>query len=229
MIGWLEHVDIGYEDKKDEKMVVRGSFRRLHLQLRANSLDGNEPEGTTIIHLQEAVSRPQKSVCVAFKCAEWGWIMAEGGIDGTKLKGDKSGDAAALNMNLDKIWFLAAAPSSLSRATRQWSLLSTASSGVKSWVEKFEDISIGVRRLTESFIEQRCKVVVAPLAHRVAMNEANQKVEERELDIGIVEVLKEINQSGGDLPLTEASSKLRQNVAFAPPSPPSSSWPPPSL
>ena len=67
--------------------------------------------------------------------------MAEAGIDGTKMKVEKNDSEASLNINLDKIWFLAAAPSSLSRATRQWSLLSTASGGVKSWVERFEDIS----------------------------------------------------------------------------------------
>ena len=109
--------------------------------MRANSVDGNEPEGTTIIHLQEAVSRPQKSVCVAFKCNDWGWIMAEAGIDGTKLKAEKCDEKASLTTNLEKIWFLAAAPSSLSQATRQWSLLSTATSGVNSWVHRVETIS----------------------------------------------------------------------------------------
>ena len=224
VIGWLEHVDIGYDIKTDKKIMARGSFRRLHLQLRANSIDGNEPDGTTIIHLQEAASRPQKSVCVAFKCNEWGWIMAEAGIDGTKMKAEKNDHDANLNMNLDKIWFLAAAPSSLSRATRQWSLLSTASSGVKSWVERFEDISSRMKRLTESIIEQRCKVVVAPLAHRVAMNanENNQyaKMDDGELDMGIVDVLRELNDVkvsdnlSNELPLTESSLQLRRNVAF---------------
>ena len=123
--------------------------------------------------------------------------MAEAGIDGTKMKAQRNEKDANLNMNLDKIWFLAAAPSSLSRATRQWSLLSTASSGVKSWVERFEDITTKMKRLTESIIDQRLKVVVAPVAHRVAMNsdenEKYPKMDQHELDMSMVDVFKDLN------------------------------------
>lgn len=84
--------------------------------------------------------------------------MAEAGIDGAKLKAEKSSEKATLTTNLEKIWFLAAAPSSLSRATRQWSLLSTATSGVNSWVHRVETISNKIKRLSES-LGSKVKIV----------------------------------------------------------------------
>ena len=94
--------------------------------------------------------------------------MAEAGIEGISIKSKKSHSEADVKIDVDKIWTLAAAPSSLSKQ-RQWSLLSTASSGVTSWVERTEDISDKLKKLSEDIIEQRCKVVTAPLAHHLAM------------------------------------------------------------
>jgi hypothetical protein len=82
-------------------------------------------------------------------------------------------------------------------------------------------------RLDKTIIEQRCKVVTAPLAHRVAMstNEGNvySLMDDERLDAGIIEVIKNLNNIKmveladtvpSEFPLTEASLKLRRNVAF---------------
>lgn len=217
LISWIEQVELTIDLKQNKNAIASGSFRRLHLQFRANSSDGNEPEGTNVVCLQETANRPQKLVSVAFKCEnDWGWIMAEAGIDGIKLKGERLAGKAQMNMNVEKIWFLAAAPSSLSRATRQWSLLSTASHGASTWVERLEDISSEVNHIREHIINQRCKVIVAPLAHRVAMTGSTDKATEYDYNIRkLIENMNNIPVEGGsDLPLSKTAKALRKNIAF---------------
>ena len=89
----------------------------------------------------------------------------------------------------------------------------------KNHLEKYRGhptISNKIKRLSESVIEQRCKVVVAPLAHRVAMEnpETYAKTDNPILDIGLTEAIKSMRQINvretmpALLPLTEASIRL---------------------
>ena len=52
---------------------------------------------------------------------------------------------------------------------------------MKSWIEHTEEISTRIRILSELIVEQRCKVVTAPLAHHLALetedNETNIKAD----------------------------------------------------
>ena len=171
LIVWLESTELKGTLDKEGLFSGGGHLRRLHAQLRANTIPSWEAqlEGANIVHLQESEHRPQRQVMVGFRTRpDWGYIMAEAGIEGAKLTLEHPTKAAAnAELATERIWTLAAAPSSLSKQ-RQWSLLSTASSGVKSWIEQTEEVGARVARLTEMIVEQRCKVVTAPLAHHLA-------------------------------------------------------------
>ena len=59
-----------------------------YIKLRANTVPKWEDklEIANIVHLQESEHRPQRQVMVGFKTkSDWGFIMAEAGIEGASL------------------------------------------------------------------------------------------------------------------------------------------------